>query len=217
MSWSLPKTWAPGEMVDAPAMNQHVRDNLAYLKERVDGANGVAADGLDGSLRNSCYSWAYATGIWTSTAGVWMAAKDLYVGANLLSAPGDALVVDLATGTANDGDGGAKYSGLFFGVDTSLQGVFYALSTTTPGILSWVRYFIMYRSNTTALVSGQGIYAGANVTASAFAGAAYPVTSLDFTVNQLLRASLYTTNAGAHVGLWGLQVAFASPLYGKGA
>jgi len=32
MAWTAPKTWVPGELVDAAGMNTHVRDNLDALK-----------------------------------------------------------------------------------------------------------------------------------------------------------------------------------------
>lgn len=33
MAWSVPKTWAAGEFVDAAEMNAHIRDNLNYLND----------------------------------------------------------------------------------------------------------------------------------------------------------------------------------------
>jgi hypothetical protein len=36
MAWTAPRTWTPGELVTALMMNQHVRDNLNFLKTRVD-------------------------------------------------------------------------------------------------------------------------------------------------------------------------------------
>jgi hypothetical protein len=38
MAWTNPRTWTPGELVTALMMNQHVRDNLNYLKTTVDGS-----------------------------------------------------------------------------------------------------------------------------------------------------------------------------------
>jgi len=37
MAWTTPRTWVDGEIVTADIMNTHVRDNLDYLKERLDG------------------------------------------------------------------------------------------------------------------------------------------------------------------------------------
>ncbi len=33
-TWTDPKTWVTGELVNATALNTHLRDNLIYLKER---------------------------------------------------------------------------------------------------------------------------------------------------------------------------------------
>lgn len=34
--WTLPRTWATGEIVTAAQLNTHLRDNLEYLKQRDD-------------------------------------------------------------------------------------------------------------------------------------------------------------------------------------
>jgi len=50
MAWSVPRTWIASEMVTAAIMNQHVRDNLAYLHDRdgfvrvSGGISGLVAD-----------------------------------------------------------------------------------------------------------------------------------------------------------------------------
>jgi hypothetical protein len=43
--WTLPKTWAVGEIVTAEALNTHLRDNLDYLKLRDETALPAAAAG----------------------------------------------------------------------------------------------------------------------------------------------------------------------------
>lgn len=35
MAWTMPRTWVPGEMVDAALLNQQLRDNLAHLVPNV--------------------------------------------------------------------------------------------------------------------------------------------------------------------------------------
>lgn len=37
MAWTTPRTWAEPEIVTETIMNTHVRDNLDYLKDRLDG------------------------------------------------------------------------------------------------------------------------------------------------------------------------------------
>lgn len=38
MAWTTPRTWTDGEIVTKAIMDTHVRDNLDYLKDRLDGA-----------------------------------------------------------------------------------------------------------------------------------------------------------------------------------
>lgn len=45
MAWTTPKTWTTGELVTATDLNTHVRDNLSFLKTKVDA----------GSNRFKCY------------------------------------------------------------------------------------------------------------------------------------------------------------------
>lgn len=33
MRWTSPRTWCTGERVDSDMMNEHIRDNLTFLKE----------------------------------------------------------------------------------------------------------------------------------------------------------------------------------------
>lgn len=35
MPWNTPRTWTPGELVTADMLNNHLRDNLLYLAERL--------------------------------------------------------------------------------------------------------------------------------------------------------------------------------------
>lgn len=37
MAWTTPRTWEDGEIVTADQLNTHIRDNMDYLKERMDG------------------------------------------------------------------------------------------------------------------------------------------------------------------------------------
>lgn len=41
MAWTTPKTWEDGEIVDQDDLNTHIRDNLNYLKDRIDGDNAA--------------------------------------------------------------------------------------------------------------------------------------------------------------------------------
>jgi len=59
MAWTSPKTWTAGDVLTASELNQHVRDNLAYLKDEADGAAEELEDlselATDGVLNKSAF------------------------------------------------------------------------------------------------------------------------------------------------------------------
>ena len=68
MAWTTPRTWAVNEQLTAALMNQHVRDNLSYLKSTIASIKDIHASG-----------YANKGDAWSVTGSTYQAITDLSV------------------------------------------------------------------------------------------------------------------------------------------
>src|SRR5688572_8291541 len=57
--WIPPRTWATGELVTELILNQHIRDNLEWLKTPTAGTDDLTS----GDITTTSTSWTDATGL----------------------------------------------------------------------------------------------------------------------------------------------------------
>jgi hypothetical protein len=61
MPWTTPRTWSPGELVTADMLNDHLRDNLLYLYDRLSIGARVARTSNQSIPQNSWTALSFAT------------------------------------------------------------------------------------------------------------------------------------------------------------
>jgi hypothetical protein len=141
MAWSTPRTWNAGETVTASLMNAHVRDNLNVLKTYIDD---------DGSHRILVKGFAFSSGQSNNAGGsdTQLTSYDVTIPANLLSQPGDTLIVEGTFTSQSTSE--AKTAKLQVGSGTSVT-----IWTATVGTsVIQFRMLIRRRTSTTGAITG---------------------------------------------------------------
>ena len=182
MAWQAPKTWLPGEMVTAASLNQHVRDNMNFLK------TNVTASGMLRQAQESAYGYVSNA---TGTADTELTGYNLTIPAGALAQAGDAISMEGAW-LSNLAGAGTRTSKIVVGGGTLIT-----CFTTTVASSYWcpLRYKIIRRTATTGVLMGH-TWIGTNGFMIYTA-----LGAVDWTAAQTLK--IYAAFSGSTAGTWG--------------
>jgi hypothetical protein len=149
--WTLPRTWATGEIVTAAMLNQYLRDELDYLKARPV----ARVSDLDGTVSNtSSTSFVDVTGatvsITTSGSSRLLIMANWWWSTSVSLIPYMTALVD----GVNQGDATAGLASLSSGINTPAMGSFVFITTAAVSDAAHT-VKLQYKTNTgTLTISG---------------------------------------------------------------
>lgn len=182
MAWQAPKTWLPGEMVTAASLNQHVRDNMNFLK------TNVTASGMLRQAQESAYGYVSNA---AGTADTELTGYNLTIPAGAIAQDGDGISMEGAW-LSNLAGAGTRTSKIVVGGGTLIT-----CFTATVASTYWCpfRYRVVRRSATTGALTG---WTWVGTTGSFIAAS---LGTVDWATAQTLK--IYAAFSGSTVGTWG--------------
>ena len=183
MVWQAPKTWVPGEMATAALFNQHIRDNMTFLK------TAVAGSGLLISSPEGCVNAQYNA----TAADLELTNFGFTLPANALAKVGDQLLVE-----------GAAYSAIG-GAGTRLLKILVGGGTTTTFIstTSAAVYLIPFRLRLIRRTSVTGALTAWNWVGTGGTFKNSGLGTVNWAADQAIK--FYTNFSGGTAGTFGMS------------